>query len=1269
MKSTRMVTGDYICITVRGGAPWGFVLQGGKEFQLPLQISEVDEGSKAASAGLCKGDEVVSLNGEPCADWALSEAMALIDGSADTLQVLVKRCGVHELSDPSSEKMYFDESIPNEGLASTTLQIWPSRGAPPPRELYISESQDEAYYGETESDTDLSCATRQARAKSPNREKDHLRERSSLETSCRGAKQGAVTPGTVVELQLSFSDHNQGDPSVTPGSNPWGEKHSTLGGLQKDRSLDISLGGSKTELLHTTAVQSFCLPRNRGDITDQGQGREPVSSSSSLGQVEVTLEHPREGKRWGEIVVCRTESSLSGCVDSQEEGGHIEAPPASVSFGISSEGAEQAEEWDSESEWDHSRPNKHRPRHSRLRRSESLSEKQVKEAKSKCKRIALLLTAAPNPNNKGVLMFKKHRQRAKKFTLVSYGTGEQEPEEEADEEEEEGDEDDAIEVTLLATSESEIDEDFFTDARGRTRIVTFDWDTGLLEIEKKLDNQEEMERLPETKGKGALMFAKRRQRVDQITAEQEEMRRKGIPVEDPHEPATTESAQVTQHTSHQENFYTQSKAENQTHVSQGYIDVNVQKQQQQHHQQQYSLSQSVNGVVHHQTNDMQKSSVTNRTARPFTGVQNRMAAPFLPSKSVASPVSDQPSYSDNKYRVVLPPVPVNAQPQVWSPTGFGEQIASRDERISVPAIKTGILQETRKKNTAKPMFTFKEPPKVSPNPALLNLLNKGDKRHPLTGFESGPEEDYLSLGAEACNFLQSPAIKQKTPPPVAPKPTINPASPPWSPAPATANQTPPSQPPLNEAPTPALNPAQAPPQQHPPSERTWTPPQTQARNQQPASTWSQPQNQATAQQKPANVWSPPQQQQLPVSTWTPAQTHSPSQQPVNMWSQPQPAPNAFVSLPAPRSVASAYTHTSKTPPSTPIGNVASAGGMGPAFEMPALRGRGAELFAKRQSRMEKFVVDSSTVQASKPRSISPTPSLPSSWKYSSNIRAPPPLAYNPIQSPSYPPGAIKSQPQSQTGPTGKTKTKGKTTTKVLHALDVMKHQPYQLNSALFTYGPVSDPKGPPPKAFSAPPKQPPEYDAVAPMKPAGQGLGRSYSLSLPRRMPTLPGYDSPVSSPLFQPAKGPLERQTSWLDRGSKPPTPWEAAARSPLGLVDEAFSFQNIQKSIASNVISAAQRKTLPEPPAEWKERVSYEPSLQSRNRFYGQLGSMSPSRSIASAPASSSLYGFPFKYSYQPQKSVTESNIMDIRSDYGAYGRSINTPNYNVYPRAWKP
>lgn len=45
--------------------------------------------------------------------------------------------------------------------------------------------------------------------------------------------------------------------------------------------------------------------------------------------------------------------------ESSEEGGSGEAPPASVFFGISAEGAEQAEKWNSESDTDLCRPDRH----------------------------------------------------------------------------------------------------------------------------------------------------------------------------------------------------------------------------------------------------------------------------------------------------------------------------------------------------------------------------------------------------------------------------------------------------------------------------------------------------------------------------------------------------------------------------------------------------------------------------------------------------------------------------------------------------------------------------------------------------------------------------------------------------------------------------------------------------------------------------------------------------------------------------------------------
>ncbi|XP_036372767.1 synaptopodin-2 [Megalops cyprinoides] len=178
-------------------------------------------------------------------------------------------------------------------------------------------------------------------------------------------------------------------------------------------------------------------------------------------------------------------------------------------------------------------------------------------------------------------------------------------------------------------------------------------------------------------------------------------------------------------------------------------------------------------------------------------------------------------------------------------------------------------------------------------------------------------------------------------------------------------------------------------------------------------------------------------------------------------------------------------------------------------------------------------------------------------------------------------------------------------------------------------------------------------------------MGRSHSLSLPRRLPSMSSrtdYASPVTTPVFQPSCNPLERQASWLEKAYKPPSPWEAASRSPLGSVDEAFTSQNLQQSIASNVKAAAHRKSLPEPPAEWKARVSYEPPGKGEGRQYLAPQFVSPTKSVVSAPPAPTHYGPPFRQ-YQPQRSMTEANIGYIGS------RPVSQPGYRpVYNTAWR-
>ncbi|KPP71615.1 hypothetical protein Z043_109451 [Scleropages formosus] len=57
----------------------------------PALLPQVEAEGPAALVGLAEGDQLVSLNDQPCADVALSEIMALADGSAHSLRLLVKR--------------------------------------------------------------------------------------------------------------------------------------------------------------------------------------------------------------------------------------------------------------------------------------------------------------------------------------------------------------------------------------------------------------------------------------------------------------------------------------------------------------------------------------------------------------------------------------------------------------------------------------------------------------------------------------------------------------------------------------------------------------------------------------------------------------------------------------------------------------------------------------------------------------------------------------------------------------------------------------------------------------------------------------------------------------------------------------------------------------------------------------------------------------------------------------------------------------------------
>ncbi|NWS57845.1 SYP2L protein, partial [Chunga burmeisteri] len=940
---------EEMLITLSGGAPWGFRLQGGSEQNRPLQVSKIRKRSKACRGGLWENDVLVSINGKSCAGLSHATAMQIIDSSNGMLNIRVKRIvggdqtgprlqrspspGQRVLSPPSPLSPPAQLLSPEPAGAPATTQPSQPRRSQKHLESLTSPPDSEAYYGETDSDADNVAQEkhRRARKKSP-----------------RSPPDSANSKADAPQDEVSLSEQS-GYESMTEAAAQGGAEVASSGGVAK-REIACS-PGSRTDTPFSESDGQLQPPST--------EGREPSPEAMLLPHATKAI---------------RAERHLIPMV------GPVEHP---VDEDLTTTYAEKAKQ-------------------AKLHRHESIQEKNVKEAKTKCRTIASLLTDAPNPHSKGVLMFKKRRQRAKKYTLVSFGS----VDEDRSYEEEDG---------VFPTSESEFDEEGFSDARSLTNHS--DWDNTYLDIEKaKSDSEQKEEKqkgLSEASGKGARLFEQQRERAGKYTVEK-------VPVQK--SPQLAPAAQPQQGTVNGDMPVPQ-KADSMP-LSIHLEGVQVPSKQPATLSAQLLAPPSPTFFPPPpSTPDTFSASTTsmfNRSARPFTpgfsgqrpatsSVIFRPSAPKKPSESLSGkstvvppfsppapgtpanasvpthrgPVSSSTSLyipapgrptpplesqareggsapetkppantartsttsiflstpskpggeaasaasqprvpgtassslyispAPSQHTISSSPAPKQPSPTVSPaiPRPPSEPLTSREQRIAVPAPRTGILQEARRRGNKKPMFSkIEEKKKNSPNPELLSLVQNLDEKpkgdHPGAGFESGPEEDFLSLGAEACNFMQSSGRKFKTPPPVAPKP----------------------------------------------------------------------------------------QQQ-------------------------------------------------------------DAGLVNGAQDMPRLKGKGAELFAKRQSRMDKFVVETTRKPESKPRTPSPSPSLPSSWKYSPNIRAPPPIAYNPMHSPFYPLAASKSQASKAESKVKKAPGQ-KSGIKVI---DLMRHQPYQLKSAMFCFG---DPPSP-----------------------------------------------------------------------------------------------------------------------------------------------------------------------------------------------------------------
>ncbi|XP_038652168.1 synaptopodin isoform X2 [Scyliorhinus canicula] len=122
-----------------------------------------------------------------------------------------------------------------------------------------------------------------------------------------------------------------------------------------------------------------------------------------------------------------------------------------------------------------------------------------------------------------------------------------------------------------------------------------------------------------------------------------------------------------------------------------------------------------------------------------------------------------------------------------------------------------------------------------------------------------------------------------------------------------------------------------------------------------------------------------------------------------------------------------------------------------------VKGKGAELFARRQSRMERYTIESSPAKENQPRPPSPTMSLPPSWKWGDERRSPPAFNHRGLHLGSRtPPSAFTHVDKVNSHPRAPS--------------DSARHQPHQLSSSLFIISPDKSPLTSLPRGAPSPPR-------------------------------------------------------------------------------------------------------------------------------------------------------------------------------------------------------
>uniref|UniRef100_A0A8C6JEZ9 Uncharacterized protein n=1 Tax=Melopsittacus undulatus TaxID=13146 RepID=A0A8C6JEZ9_MELUD len=116
-------------VTLNGPGPWGFRLQGGKDFNMPLTISRITPGSKAAQSQMNQGDLVVAIDGVNTDSMTHLEAQNKIKSASHNLSLTLQN--TLPLKDPhvDSASPVYQAVLKTQNKPEDESEDWSRRSA------------------------------------------------------------------------------------------------------------------------------------------------------------------------------------------------------------------------------------------------------------------------------------------------------------------------------------------------------------------------------------------------------------------------------------------------------------------------------------------------------------------------------------------------------------------------------------------------------------------------------------------------------------------------------------------------------------------------------------------------------------------------------------------------------------------------------------------------------------------------------------------------------------------------------------------------------------------------------------------------------------------------------------------------------------------------------------------------------------------------------------------------------------------------------------